>query len=89
MTEQRGLTAEQLRELRRPFPPEAIKFKGQSASANRNKALAVPYIDARLVIARLNHVVGPGLAAALRADGNGHVVPSRGRWRDALGLRHQ
>jgi hypothetical protein len=59
MTEQRGLTAEQLRELRRPFPPEAIKFKGQSASANRNKALAVPYIDARLVIARLNHVVGP------------------------------
>lgn len=53
------LTTEQLKELRRPFPPEALKFKGQSASGNRTKALAVPYIDARLVIARLNHVVGP------------------------------
>ena len=48
----------QLKELRRPFPPEAIKFKGQSANQDRTKALAVPYIDARLVIARLNHVVG-------------------------------
>lgn len=48
--------ADWLRELRRPFPPEAIKFKGQSANRDRSKALVVPYIDARLVIERLNHV---------------------------------
>jgi hypothetical protein len=54
-----NLSDEWLKDLRRPFPPEAIKFKGQSASKNRQKALAVPYIDARLVIARLNHVAGP------------------------------
>lgn len=67
------LTHEQLKELRRPFPPEAIKFKGQSASGNRQKALAVPYIDARLVIARLNHVVGP--------DWEPHYEPTQtGMW---------
>jgi hypothetical protein len=52
------LTTDHLKELRRPFPPEAIKFKGQSANKDRNKALCVPYIDARLVIERLNHVCG-------------------------------
>lgn len=67
------LTIEDLKELRRPFPPEAIKFKGQSASGNRQKALAVPYIDARLVIARLNHVVGP--------DWQPHYEPTQtGMW---------
>jgi hypothetical protein len=54
------LSDEILRELRRPFPPEAIRFKGQSANRERSKALVVPYIDARLVIERLNHVVGGG-----------------------------
>jgi hypothetical protein len=43
-------------ELRRPFPPEAIKFKGQAVVGGT--ALCVPYIDARLVIERLNHVCG-------------------------------
>lgn len=62
MPEDIRLTEANLKELRRPFPPEAIKFKGQSASGNRKTALAVPYIDARLVIARLNHVVGPDWA---------------------------
>jgi hypothetical protein len=37
--------------LRRPFTPEAVKWKVQAGS------LVVPYIDARLVIERLNIVV--------------------------------
>jgi hypothetical protein len=45
-----------LAELRRPFPPEAIKFKGQAVVGGT--VLCVPYIDARLVIERLNHVCG-------------------------------
>jgi hypothetical protein len=52
------LTKEILAELRRPFEPAAVKFKGQSANQAGDKALVVPYIDARLVIERLNHVVG-------------------------------
>lgn len=52
------LTKDILAELRRPFEPVAIKFKGQSANREGDKALVVPYIDARLVVERLNHVVG-------------------------------
>lgn len=55
---ERTLTDDHLKEFRRPFPPEAIKFKGQSANRERSAALCVPYIDVRLVIERLNHVVG-------------------------------
>lgn len=47
-----------LRELRRPFEPAAVKFKGQSADREGGKALVVPYIDNRLVIERLNAVAG-------------------------------
>lgn len=42
---------EAARELRRPFTPEAVKWKTQSGT------LVVPYVDARLVIERLNLVV--------------------------------
>lgn len=52
------LTKETLTELRRPFEPAAVKFKGQSADQDGANALVVPYIDARLVIERLNAVVG-------------------------------
>jgi hypothetical protein len=41
-------------ELRRPFTPEAVQFKIQSAKGA--KALIVCYIDARQVAERLNHV---------------------------------
>lgn len=65
------LTNDDLKELRRPFPPEAIKFKGQSANANRSKAMVVPYIDARLVIARLNHVLHSDWQPTYEAAGKG------------------
>lgn len=51
-----------VRELRRPFTPEAVKFKVQQNLGKKGQdpsgALIVAYIDARLVIERLNHVVG-------------------------------
>jgi len=42
--------------LAAPFDPTEVKFKPQSISGNR--ALAVPYIDARLVAERLDLAVG-------------------------------
>jgi hypothetical protein len=41
--------------LRRPFTPGAVKFKVQSVAGNRG--MVVAYIDARLVIERLNTVI--------------------------------
>lgn len=49
--------------LRRPFTAEAVRWKTQAGT------LVVPYIDARLVIERLNLVVGGLWSPAYRADG--------------------
>jgi hypothetical protein len=56
-----GLPVDSLREaapyLRRPFTPEAIKFKVQTVFGGASGCLVVAYIDARLVIERLNLVI--------------------------------
>lgn len=44
--------------LSEPFPAAEVKFKPQSVKGNR--AVAMAYIDARLVMDRLDQVVGPG-----------------------------
>lgn len=43
--------------LRRPFTPEAIKFKVQSVFKEATGCVVVAYIDARLVVERLNAVL--------------------------------
>jgi hypothetical protein len=45
-----------LEDFRRPFTPEAIRWKIQSAFRDNSGATLISYIDARLVIERLNHV---------------------------------
>ncbi len=68
--------------LRRPFTPEAVRFKVQACypKADPSKALIVSYIDSRLVTERLNRVcptlwhdeyepVPNGLICALTVDG--------------------
>ena len=52
---------EALRELRRPPAPRAVKFKIQTAVGEY--AQVVPYIDARLVYDRLDHVCGGNWSA--------------------------
>jgi hypothetical protein len=52
--------------LRRPFTVEAVKWKVQ-AQFNERSCLVVAYIDARLVIERLNLVVAGGWSDAYRA----------------------
>lgn len=86
--------------LRRPFTPEAVKWKTQATWAKG--ALIAPYVDARLVIERLNLVVphlwfddyeplagGKGLLCRLTVDGiTRHDVGSgyegKGLFSDAL-----
>jgi hypothetical protein len=50
-----------LPELRRPFTPAAIKFKPQATSGegDQMKGLVSYFVDSRLVVERLNAVVGP------------------------------
>jgi hypothetical protein len=49
---------EALPHLRAPFTPAAVRFKVQTYNVERGAGLVVSYIDARLVIERLNLVVG-------------------------------
>ncbi len=46
------------RVLKRPFKPSQLGWKAQATSADKSKALAVPYIDARDVQNRLDEAVG-------------------------------
>jgi hypothetical protein len=54
--DRREALSQALPHLRRPFSPEAVKYKVQTEWGSG--ALLVAYIDARLVIERLNAVVG-------------------------------
>jgi Rad52/22 family double-strand break repair protein len=64
------LDEEMLHEFRRPFTPEAVRWKIQSAWKSGKGAFVVAYIDARLVIERLNHVT------ALWSDEYAVVAPN-------------
>lgn len=52
--------ADVIRELGRPFPPEALHWKVQAHRPNQEMALVVVYVSARAVIERLNDAVGLG-----------------------------
>jgi hypothetical protein len=45
-------------ELARPFTVNAVKFKPQTVTKDQTKAMATFHVDARLVAARLNAIVG-------------------------------
>lgn len=51
-------TADIAAALSAPFPADAVKFRPQNVKGNR--ALALPYIDARMVMDRLDAVLGIG-----------------------------
>lgn len=46
-------------QLLAPFPPEAIHWRAQSMNKEGTSAMALAYIDARDVMARLDEVCGP------------------------------
>lgn len=53
------LTKEVLKELSEPFPEEVLGWKPQAFNQQKTRALAVPHITSRLVMDRLDEVVGP------------------------------
>lgn len=52
------LTADATRQLRRPFGADAIEYRPLGRAGKDSKVAVAFYIDARLVVARLNQVVG-------------------------------
>jgi hypothetical protein len=46
--------------LSAPFAPEQIHWRAQTLTRNKEKALALAYLDARDVMDRLDEAVGPG-----------------------------
>src|SRR3954462_15268110 len=85
-------SSEILMDLRRPFTPDAVRFKIQSGGVNKrgekSKALIGAYIDARLVIERLNHVVGLDWSTAYQkvAGGLACQLPVLGTTRTDVGV---
>jgi hypothetical protein len=49
-----------LADLRRPFMPAVIRAKPLTQPASDSKSTSAFYLDSRMVVARLDHVVGPG-----------------------------
>lgn len=74
--------------LAEPFPADSVGWKPQVLSADRKRCLAVAYIDARTVMARLDAVVGPsGWQSDVRPTTGGGVYvgiglqhPDSGSW---------
>jgi hypothetical protein len=68
------MPVESLREalplLRRPFTPEAVKWKVQNVFKDATGAVLVAYIDARLVIERLNLVAAQEWTASYEPVGD-------------------
>src|SRR6185295_3920758 len=56
--------------LRRPFTPEAIRFKVQAVFKDCVGCIIVSYVDARLVIERLNAVAADQWTAVYREAPN-------------------
>jgi hypothetical protein len=52
------LTAEMMQSLGEPFAAEAVQWKPQVTNKDRTRALAVPYVDVRSYVDRLNAVMG-------------------------------
>lgn len=74
------LTAEATRQLRRPFGANAIEYRPLGRAGKDSKVAVAFYIDARLVVSRLNQVVGAAgwtddYEPLLRVEAPGHYFP--------------
>lgn len=57
-----------------PFPKDFIEWRVGSTNQDRSKGMALPYIDARAVMDRLDSVVGPGNWQDRYPHANGKTV---------------
>lgn len=73
--------------LLEPFPHDVVEWRAQTISRAGDKALALAYIDARSVMARLDEVVGPqNWQDSYRSEGSRTIgrlsirMPDTGEW---------
>ena len=59
MTEEYRLTSEAWKALKEPFKPEFIQWRPVRFNHERTRALVVPFYDSRLVVVRLDDIIGP------------------------------
>lgn len=52
-------TSDKLQQLRVPFPRAEIKWRAGRTNSDKTRAYALPYIEARAVVDRLDEVMGP------------------------------
>jgi hypothetical protein len=72
-SEQVKLTQEVFKALKEPFKAEYIQWRPVAFSHDKNRALVVPFYDARMVIIRLDEIVGPSnwMVSHAPLDGGG------------------
>jgi hypothetical protein len=68
-----GSFREAAQDLRRPFTPEAVKWKPKQVLGDGKGVMCVAYIDARLVIERLNLILPERWHDEYRSVGNGQM----------------
>ena len=68
------MTPEQVTALSAPFPGTAISWRVGSTTKDKSKGMALAYIDARDVMARLDEVCGPGGWQCRYSHVGSHVV---------------
>jgi hypothetical protein len=71
------LTAEMMQSLGEPFPADAVQWKPQVTNKDRTRALAVPYVDVRSYVDRLNEVMGADWSDDYEVVDAGAVVVCR------------
>lgn len=75
-----GVTIEQLRELHRPFPADAIHWRAQTVTKARGDgyaALALAYLNSRDVMDMLDQVCTPGFWQSEHFDAGGGKLGCR------------
>lgn len=53
------MTSDILNKLKAPFDPALVHFRVGATTKNKDKGIGLAYIDARDVMERLDHAVGP------------------------------
>lgn len=71
------LTMEMMQALALPFEPEAIRWKPAATNADKTRALALPYVDSRWYLDRLDAVAGPDWSDDYKVQPSGTVVLCR------------
>jgi len=71
------LTAELLRKLSKPFPPDVIQFKPGATTQDNTKALALVYADSRAYFDRLDEVAGADWSDDYEVSPDGQRVVCR------------